>query len=150
MKLQLLVIYLFLSFSSLYAQKGFVTELEYDSIYGLIRFKSINTTDSTLRVPAFDNIYSNFTITSPDGRVFIATWPSCNSDHWLLKPKQIVNSGGFFENILDEVCYDRNNRNPKPQELGIYKIDWMVEGQPTKTISINYKGKIKDKIPRKK
>ena len=153
MKIQLIAVCFFLLFSQLQAQKGFVTELEYDSIYGIIRFKHINSTDSTIRVPAFDGLYNNYRITYPNGETVERISPTCNSDYWSLKPKQIVCSGGFFEDILEVLTegarFNRKYKNVR-QEMGIHKIEWIVEGQPTKTISIDYKGGLKDKIPRKK
>lgn len=153
MKIQLIAVCFFLLFSQLQAQKGFVTELEYDSVYGIIRFKHINTIDSTVRVPAFDGLNNNFTVTYPNGEAVVSIGPTCNSDYWSLQPKQIVYRGGFLEDILEVLTegarFNRKYKNVK-QEMGIYKIEWIVEGQRTKTISIDYKGGLKDKIPRKK
>ena len=127
------------------AQKALETELfVHKGEAGLVEFNYINNSDSTIMVPTVSTSFNYFIVIFPSGDTFstknmIAT---CTPEYWYLKPREKIIGVHNFNETLEWIDYISHS-GKKTKHLipvsGTYTIKWIVEGQSSKSISIDIK-----------
>jgi hypothetical protein len=125
-------------------QKKLATELSYDTTKNELVFTMINLVDTAITIPAFSVSRNTYTIYYPTGDEFLI--PDLGTYHWLLtvEPKKNEVKRQNFPTLLTWISESTSNRKKQKhlkRTAGTYKIEWLIDGLPPKTIAIDYKDK---------